>query len=223
MWSELAVPWLRTPLFIGIGIMFFQQVTGINTVIYYAPTIFEKAGFRGADAAISATLGLGVVNVLMTVVSIRMLDKVGRRPLLLTGVAGMTVTLVCLGVAFAMEKSLGGALKWVSVGALVLYIASFALSLGPIAWLIISEIYPLRVRGLAMSIATFTNWGMNFLVALTFLSIVKALGAAGAFWLYAGFGVLAWFFCFYRVPETKGRTLEEIEDHFYHRRPPRQL
>lgn len=210
--QELFSGWMRPALFLGVGIMFVQQATGINTVIYYAPTIFEMAGFASATAAISATVGVGIVNVLMTVVSIKLIDKLGRKPLLSIGLIGMSASLFLLGLAFLLEESVGGALKWITVAALVGYIASFAISLGPIAWLLISEIYPLKMRGLAMSVATLSNWGFNFLIALTFLSIIESFGKAGAFWLYAVIGAGGWFFCKFFVPETKGTTLEDIEE-----------
>ena len=133
------------------------------------------------------------------------------KPLLSIGLIGMTLSLGLLGLAFMETQALGGMLRWICVGGIFLYIASFAVSLGPIGWLLISEIYPLRVRGLAMSVATVANWTFNFVVALTFLTIVDKLGATGAFWLYAFFGIAGWLFCRFFVPETKGRTLEEIE------------
>ncbi|MGD2279022.1 MAG: sugar porter family MFS transporter [Candidatus Omnitrophota bacterium] len=221
--KELFAPWLRIPLIIGIGIMFFQQITGINTVIYYAPTIFQMAGFESDTAAIAATIGVGVLNVAMTVVAIYVIDKIGRKPLLSIGLAGMVIALLALGLAFKEKAYLGDALKWVSVGSLLLYIASFAMSLGPVAWLIIAEIYPLKIRGVAMSIATFSNWAFNFIVAVSFLTIVQALGASTAFWIYAVLGIAGWFFCYFCVPETKGHTLEEIEDHWVQGRSPREL
>jgi MFS transporter, SP family, galactose:H+ symporter len=194
--------------------MMVQQLTGINTVIYYAPTIFQMSGIESESAAIAATVVVGVVNVLLTIVSIRLLDHLGRKPLLSLGLAGMVLSLGVLGLAFHMTAALGKALVWVSIASLLVYIASFAVSLGPIAWLVISEVYPLRVRGLGMSVATVSNWGFNFLVALTFLSIVDAVGPARAFWLYALIGILGWLFCRFYIPETKGRTLEEIELHW---------
>jgi SP family galactose:H+ symporter-like MFS transporter len=221
--ADLCAPWLRTPLLIGIGIMFFQQAIGVNTVIYYAPTIFQMAGFESANAAIGATIGVGALNLLMTGVAIVVVDKVGRKQLLSIGMAGMVIALGSLGAAFRLAASLGAALKWISVGSLLLYIASFAISIGPVAWLMISEIYPLKVRGLAMSVATLSNWVFNFIVATTFLSIVQALGAATTFWLYAVFGIAGWFFCYYWVPETRGHTLEEIEEHWHKGRSARSL
>ena len=222
-WSELAQPWLRPALIIGVGIMFIQQATGINTVIYYAPTIFQMAGFQSDVVAISATLGVGVANVLFTIVAIRLVDRWGRKPLLSLGLVGIVASLFVLGMAFYMQDVLGAALRWVTVGSLLVYIASFAVSLGPVAWLLISEIYPLEVRGLAMSLATLSNWVFNFIIALTFLSIINVLGESGAFWLYAAVGVGGWFFCRYWVPETKGRSLEVIEANLKAGRRPRDL
>ncbi|WP_243547098.1 sugar porter family MFS transporter [Pseudodesulfovibrio tunisiensis] len=208
---DLLAPWMRPVVVIGAGIMFVQQTTGINTVIYYAPTIFEMAGFTSATTAITATVGVGLVNVFMTVVSIRLVDRLGRRPLLSAGLLGMIVSLVVLALAFQFESAMGTELKWVTVAALFAYIGSFAVSLGPIAWLLIAEIYPLHIRGLAMSLATLCNWVFNFAIASTFLTIVDSLGKAGAFWLYAGVGTLGWFFCRTWVPETKGVPLERLE------------
>ena len=212
-WKELFQPWLRLPLLIGVGIMFFQQITGINTVIYYAPTIFGFAGFGSASVSILATMGVGVVNVLMTVVSIRLIDRVGRRVLLFWGLAGMVVSLGALGYAFSMA-SLAGMLKWIAVGSLMLYIASFAVSLGPIAWLIIAEVFPLKIRGRAMSLTTMCNWLFNFAIAMTFLTLIDKLGKPGTFWLYGALGIAGWLFCFFFIPETKGKTLEGIEQHW---------
>ncbi len=221
--KELFSNWARPALFFGVGIMFVQQATGINTVIYYAPSIFRMAGFASDTAAISATVGVGMVNVLMTVVSIRLIDRLGRKPLLSFGLMGMTASLILLGLAFSLEKDLGGALKWVTVAGLLCYIASFAISLGPIAWLLIAEIYPQRIRGLAMSAATLANWAFNFVIALTFLSIVDVFGKAGAFWAYAAVGVLGWIFCRAFAPETKGASLEDIEKNLRAGRPLREL
>lgn len=209
-WGELLEPWIRPALIIGIGLAFIQQATGINTVIYYAPTIFQFAGFESAKVSILATAGVGLVNVFMTIVAIWLLDKIGRRPLLFTGLIGMIVSLGVLGLAFKIPN-LSGALKWITVAGLACYIASFAISLGPIFWLIIAEIYPLRIRGRAMSIATVANWTFNMIVALTFLTIADKLGRSSAFWLYALVAIAGFVFCYLFVPETKGRTLEEIE------------
>lgn len=211
-WGEVFAPWIRPALIVGIALAFFQQATGINTIIYYAPTIFEFAGFGSHKVAILATVGVGTVNVLMTVVAIWLLDKLGRKPLLYIGMAGMAISLALLGIAFGMA-SLSGLLKWICVASVIFYIASFAISLGPIFWLMIAEIYPLRVRGRAMSLATVANWGFNMLVAATFLTLTETLGKAGTFWLFASISVLGIIFCYFFVPETKGYTLEKIEEH----------
>ncbi len=143
--SELLAPSLRPALVVGIGLAIFQQVTGINTVIYYAPIIIQSAGISSASGAILATAGIGIVNVLMTIVSMWLIDRIGRKPLLLTGIGGMIVSLGVLGLAFHMSMR-NGALAWVAVISMMAYVASFAISLGPIFWLMIAEIYPLKIR-----------------------------------------------------------------------------
>ncbi|HVC08319.1 MAG TPA: sugar porter family MFS transporter [Elusimicrobiota bacterium] len=209
-WADLLAPSVRPALVIGLGIAFFQQVTGINTVIYYAPTIIQSAGIPSASGAILATAGIGLVNVLMTVVAMWLMDRVGRRPLLLIGTAGMIVSLGGLGLFFHLPSH-AGASAALAVALLMAYVASFAVSLGPIFWLLIAEIYPLRIRGLAGGTAAGVNWACNFLVSLTFLSLIQAIGPGNAFWLYGALAVASWIFSYYLVPETKGRTLEQIE------------
>ncbi|MEO6922778.1 MAG: sugar porter family MFS transporter, partial [Bryocella sp.] len=209
-WRELFNTSLRRPLIVGIGLAIFQQFTGINTVLYYAPTIFQFAGLHSASAAILATVGVGVVMVLLTIVSLRLLDRVGRRPLLLYGLVGMIVSLGVLGFAFR-SPTLSNVVAWIAMISLPIYVASFAIGLGPVFWLLISEIYPLKIRGRAMSVATVANWGANLLVALTFLSLLHSLGRSWTFWLYGIVGIIAWVFVYRLVPETKGCTLEEID------------
>jgi MFS transporter, SP family, galactose:H+ symporter len=213
--SDLLSPSLRTALLIGIGLAIFQQVTGINTVIYYAPLIVQSAGISTASGAILATAGIGLVNVIMTIVAMWLIDRVGRRPLLLIGIGGMILSLGVLGFVFRMPT--GGALAWLAVVTLMVYVASFAISLGPIFWLIIAEIYPLRVRGIAEGTAAGVNWASNFVVSFTFLTLIEVLGPSMTFWAYALLAVASWLFAYYLVPETKGRTLEEIEHSFRHR------
>jgi MFS transporter, SP family, galactose:H+ symporter len=195
-------------ILLGAGLAVIQQVTGINTVIYYAPTIFQVAGFHSNEVSIVATAGIGLVNVLMTIVSIPLVDRIGRRPLLLISLGGMLVSLVCLSIGFTVGGSL---LKWIGVLSLVLYIGSFAIGLGPVFWLLISEIYPLKIRGRAASVATTANWLSNFLVSLTFLSLLNTLGNAFTFLLYAALSAAGFWYCFSLVPETKGIPLERIE------------
>jgi SP family galactose:H+ symporter-like MFS transporter len=208
---------VRPALVVGIGLAIFQQFTGINTVIYYAPTIFQFAGFKSASAAILATAGIGAVNVLLTIVALRLLDRAGRRPLLLYGLVGMIISLGVLGFAF-LSGSLSSTVAWVAVISVAVYVACFAIGLGPVFWLMIAEIYPLRVRGQAMAVATVANWGANLLVALTFLSLLHSLGRPWTFWLYGIIGLIAWVFVYTLVPETKGRTLEQLEEYWRTRR-----
>ena len=215
--SDLFAPSVRPALVVGIGLAIFQQVTGINTVIYYAPLIIQSAGISSESGAILATAGIGVVNVLMTIVAMWLIDRVGRRPLLLVGTAGMVATLGLLGLAFHMSGKSSG-LVWLAVISMMVYVASFAISLGPIFWLLISEIYPLKIRSSSEGLAAAFNWGSNLLVSLTFLTLLQMIGAARTFWLYGLFAIAAWIFSYFRVPETKGRTLEEIEEFWRARR-----
>ncbi|HMC39363.1 MAG TPA: sugar porter family MFS transporter [Acidimicrobiales bacterium] len=202
-------PSLRKVLFVGMGLAVLQQITGINTVIYYAPTILSSTGITNSSSILSSVL-IGSINVVMTIVSMVLIDRIGRRPLLIASLTGMAASLAVLGLAFELS-SLSGALQWVTVVCLVAYVASFAIGLGPVFWLLIAEIYPLQARGEAMSMASATNWIANFAVGLTFLLLIQAVGHAGAFWLYAVFGLLGVGFAARFVPETKGRTLEELE------------
>ncbi len=212
-WSELLTPALRPAMIVGVGLAIAQQVTGINTVIYYAPTIFKFAGIASASAAILASVGVGVVNVLLTLVAMQLIDRIGRRPLLLCSLGGMGAGLLLLGLAFALPQ-LGGMLGWIAVVSLMFYVGSFAVGLGPVFWLLLSEIYPLSVRGRAMSVGTLANWTANLAVALTFLSLTQGLGKPATFWLYGAITAASWVFAFFFVPETMGKTLEQIEAHW---------
>ncbi|MEM1058291.1 MAG: sugar porter family MFS transporter [Verrucomicrobiota bacterium] len=218
-WSELARPWLRPLLIVGIGLGIFQQFSGINTVIYYAPTIFKMAGYESDSVAILATAGVGLLNVIMTVVAVFLMDRVGRRPLLLIGLTGMCISLIALGGAFyanppdAAGQVTGTALPIICLASLLLYVGSFAISLGPIFWLLISEIYPTKIRGLAMGLATMIQWGANLAVTQSFPNLIATLDPFGTFWLFGGLCVAALLFSYILMPETKGVTLEEIEEH----------
>jgi MFS family permease len=194
---------------VGLALAIAQQFIGVNTVIYYAPTILKFTGL-GTGSAITEAVSVGVANVVFTIVAVLILDRVGRRPLLIIGTAGCIVSLGALGVFFAdgfLQQHAG----WVALVCLISYIAFFAIGLGPVFWLMISEIFPLTVRSPAMSISTVGNWTSNFLVSAFFLSLTSAITREGTFWLYAGFGILALIYFVARVPETKERTLEQIE------------
>jgi sugar porter (SP) family MFS transporter len=208
--KELFASRLRRPLIIGIGLAMFQQITGINTVIYFAPTIFQSAGLSSAATAILATAGVGVVNFVMTIVSIQLIDRLGRRQLLLWSLAGMAGTLLILAIAFYGGAS--GQLGWTAVVSVAIYVGFFAIGLGPVFWLLIAEIFPLAVRGRAMSLATVAVWGFNLIVSVTFLDLIGVIGNAGTFLVYALLSVAALVFVFQMVPETKGLSLEQIED-----------
>jgi MFS family permease len=209
-------------MIVGVGLAIAQQLTGINTVIYYAPTIFKFSGLSSASVAILASVGVGSVNFLLTFVAMQLIDRVGRRPLLLVSLVGMTISLITLGAAFSLPR-LSGSLAWISVSSLMVYVGSYAVGLGPVFWLVLSEIYPLSIRGRAMSIGTIANWGGNLIVAVSFLTLTRVLGKPGTFWLYGGISIAAWLFAFFMVPETKGKTLEQIESHFRDGKSPHAL
>lgn len=206
-WRDLLQPVVKAALVVGIGLAVLQQITGINTVIYYAPTIIQQAGIGSDSSAILASLGVGVINVLMTVVALRLLDRAGRRTMLFIGVSGMSLSLFLLGAAFLGSGTFTSVIAIVS---LMLFVSSFAISLGPIFWLLNAEIYPLNVRSKAASAGTMTNWFFNFLVSLTFLPLIDLLTQSGAFWFYGLVGLVTLWFCWKFVPETKGRSLEQI-------------
>ncbi len=207
-WGSLFTPTVRNLLFIGVGLCIFQQITGINGVVFFAPAIFAKAGFTSHSTAVFATVGIGVVNVLATLIALKLLDRTGRRLLLLVGLIGMAVSLLLVAFAFFFNAP---RLDLFAVLGLMSYIAFFAMSIGPITWLIIAEIYPLSIRGRAMSIATLSNWLFCFALSLSFLHIFEGLGTEGTFFLFAILSIVGAVFVFRYVPETKGRSLEEIE------------
>ena len=207
--SDLFESWVRPALIVGVGLAIIQQFSGINAIICYAPTILNSIGFGDLTSFLS-TVGIGVVNVAMTVVAILLVDRIGRRPLLLVGTAGMSVMLVILGLGFFVP-GFSGVIGYVVFGSMLLYIAFYAISLGPVFWLMISEIYPLRIRGTAEGTASVANWGANLIVGLTSLPLIELIGQGPAFWILGVFSVLAFAFIYTRVPETTGRSLEEIE------------
>lgn len=221
-WRLLFSKTLRPALLIGIGLAVVQQVTGINTLLYYAPTIFKMAGFYGNTGAIMATMGIGVVFVIFTIISLPLIDLWGRKPLLIAGLGGMTLGLAALTYIFHVQEATGF-LKWLAFGSMLFYIACFAFSLGPIMWLMIAEIYPLTVRGAGASIATAFNWGSNMIVAATFLTLIEFFGTSGTFGLYTIVSLLSILFVIFYVPETKGVPLERIEANLYAGRKARHL
>jgi sugar porter (SP) family MFS transporter len=208
-WSALWSPAARGALLIAVGFTVLQQVTGINTIIYYGPQIFALAGITSNKNAIFATLIVAVTNMLATIIALFLVDRVGRKPLLYVGVGGMTVSLFVLAVAFH-QIAFGPLLGIVATACLVFYIACFAFSMGPIAWILVSEVFPLQVRARGVAAATLGSGASNFLVSLTFLSLIKSAGNALTFSIYGVFCILTLLFVRFIVPETKGRELESI-------------
>jgi MFS transporter, SP family, galactose:H+ symporter len=204
----------RPMIIVGIGLSFFQQFVGINAIIYFSPTILTNAGFDTGSAAVLATVVIGILNVATTIVAIRLLDRIGRKPLLSIGFAGMSCGLLAVGLIFMIGGESGAMQKWLVLAALMTFIAFFAVSIGPIAWLMISEIYPTTVRGRAMSIPSAAQWLFNMIVSFSFLPLAQTLGNGPTYGLFALFGVTGWFFCRFLVPETNGRTLEEIQQQY---------
>jgi sugar porter (SP) family MFS transporter len=219
-WAEVFHREWRRPLLIGLGLAVFQQITGINAIIYYSDQIFASAGFvTQASQTTVTTWAIGGVNVLATLIAIVFIDRLGRRKLLLTGLLGMGVSLSVVGIAFqflgpeaagAAEAAPSGA-GIVTLLALVSFIICFAFSMGPVVWTVINEIFPGHIRGRAVAVATAANWGSAFLVSQFFLTLIGAIGNSLTFWLFAVFCVIAWVWIYVRVPETKGQSLEQIQ------------
>jgi SP family xylose:H+ symportor-like MFS transporter len=202
-------------LMIGISLAVLQQVTGINVFLYYAPEIFRRISRASVNAAMLQTIVVGAVNMSFTIIAIWTVDQLGRKPLMFVGFAGMAASLFALGAAAYLEQT--GI--WVLLFILT-YIASFSLSVGPVTWVILSEIFPTGIRGLAMAIATVMLWLANFIVSQTFPMmdqnawLIDKFHHAFPFWLYGSLCLVAILFLWRFVPETKGRSLEEIERHW---------
>ena len=207
---QLFGPRLRMLLLVGAGMAMFQQILGINTVIYFGATILKFAGYTTSTSVYEAVY-LGIINMIGALVALLLLDKVGRRPLMITGTTGNVLTLIGLGWFFHMSSAFQHANPGIALGLIMTYLLFFEISLGPIFWVMIAEIYPLRSRAKAMAAATMVNWTFNFLISYFFLQMTQDISKAGTFWLYAGFGVAAVAFFAWKLPETKDRSLEDIE------------
>ena len=201
---------VRPLLVIGVMMAIMQQLIGINTVIYYGSTILGFAGLS-ISSSIAQAVFIGVVNFVFAIVAVFLLDRVGRRPPLLIGTIGSVIGLIVLGWYFDMGTKFQHQSPWIALAAMMFYIACFEISLGPVFWVMIAEIFPLRARAKAMAACTMFNWAFNFIVSYWFLNLVKAIGQPETFWLYAFFGVCAVVFFAWKVPETKHRSLEQIE------------
>lgn len=206
--AELFTTRLRKPLGIACFLAVFQQITGINTVIYYGSLIFkDQVGGQSDSAAIGANVIVGLTNLVMTIVALWVIDRLGRRRLMAISSLGMALALLALGFLFRITPPPAFAI----LAVILVYVGSFSVGLGPGVWVVIAELFPTRIRGRAMSIATLMLWLACILVAFTYLSLVEAIGSAGAFWVYSAMSVVNLLFILRLMPETKGRSLEEIE------------
>ncbi len=206
---ELLRPGLRLALIVGIALSVFGQLTGVNIVIYYGPTVLENAGFK-LDSALQFQVAIGVINLVFTIIALWKIDQWGRRPLLIGGMTSVIVSLLIIATMFVSGHASG---IWIVI-MLCVYIASLAISINAVIWVLTGEIYPNRVRGRAMSIATFSNWTANFITAFLFPWYVAQIGMGGGFFTFAGFCLVATLFFYRYVPETRGKSLEEIEKYW---------
>ena len=203
--SELFRGGFGTAMMIGILLAIFSQFGGINAIMYYGPELFKTAG-AGADQAFLSTVILGLVNLLATFGAIALIDKIGRKTLLIIGVSVQVVALGLVGTLYHMQGN-----PYVLLAAIIVFLIGFAASTGAVTWVIISEIFPTRLRGQAMGIAVLFLWGADYVVSQTFPMLIEGIGAANTFYIYGLCALAGLIFTILKVPETKGRTLEEIE------------
>jgi sugar porter (SP) family MFS transporter len=208
--QELTGPGLRLALIAALGLAILTQFMGINSIIYYAPTTLVTVGF-GQTASIIANVGIGALNVIVTVIALSLVDRAGRRRLLLLGCIGMVLAMVILGITMLALPHGNGAVAAVTLLCLLLFVISFGMSWGVCVRVVISELLPLNVRGSAMGLVLVFNWLANFLVSLIFPIALASVGIAAVFLTFAVLGIMSFFFVLGLVPETKGRSLEKIE------------
>jgi len=208
--QDLLRPGMKIVLLIGVALAIFQQWTGINAIMYYSTNIFEQAGFSG-DVAFASSVAVGLTNLVMTFVGIALVDRLGRKPLLIAGASVQAVALTAVAVAFASDAQ-----GWWVLVSVLAYVGAFSASLGPVVWVVISEIFPTKIRARAMSVATLALWTACYLLSQTFPMLAKALTPAGVFGCYACMCVLCVVFVAKVLPETKGRSLEDIEKTWLH-------
>ncbi len=197
-------------LFLGVMLQLMQQFSGMNAILYYAPTIFSMAGFATPEQQIWWTMIIGLVNCLTTIIAIAIVDKLGRRPVLFFGSTVIIISLILLGLAFHVGMQLH-VMQVLAVVCIMTFIFGFAISLGPVIWILCSEIFPLQGRDIGVTFSTASNWICNAIIGFFFLGVLHKLGPAGSFWMFSGIGAITlWFFAYF-VPETKGVSLEKIE------------
>ncbi|WP_141604156.1 sugar porter family MFS transporter [Terrilactibacillus laevilacticus] len=211
--KDLKFPFVRRIIFIGIGIAVIQQITGVNSIMYYGTEILKDSGFS-TGAALIGNIANGVISVLATFVGIALLDRIGRRKMLFTGLLGTSTSLLLIGI-FSMTLKENAVLPFIILGLTVLFLGFQQGAVSPVTWLMQSEIFPMHLRGLAMGMSIFCLFTMNFLVGLLFPVLFAAIGLSATFFIFVGLGILAMIFVKRYVPETKGRTLEEIEHTFH--------
>ncbi|XP_006649564.1 polyol transporter 5-like [Oryza brachyantha] len=216
VWRDLLIrptPAVRRILIACLGLQFFQQASGIDSVVLYSPRVFDKAGLHSDSHSIGASVAVGASKTLFILVATFLLDRVGRRPLLLTSAAGMVISLVTLASALHVidQRPEGQAtpLVGLSIAMVLAFVASFSIGMGPIAWVYSSEIFPLRLRAQGCALGTAMNRIMSGAISMSFLSLCKAITFAGSFYLYAGIATAGWVFMFFFLPETRGRSLED--------------
>ncbi|WP_051620934.1 sugar porter family MFS transporter [Paenibacillus sp. UNC451MF] len=207
---QLFRPGLRIALIVGVAIAVLQQVTGINAIMYYAPEIFKQTG-AGTNASLVQTILVGLINFLFTILALWLIDKVGRKALLLVGSSVMTLCLAVIGIAFHTGHT-SGPLVLIFI---LLYVAAFAVSLGPVVWVLLSEIFPNRIRGRATAIASMALWAADYVVSQSFPPMLNSAGPAMTFWIFGVMSLITVLFTWRVVPETKGKSLEEIESLWY--------
>jgi MFS transporter, SP family, major inositol transporter len=210
--KDLNVPWIRRIVFIGIGVGIVSQATGVNSIMYYGTEILRDAGFE-TSAALIGNISNGAISVLATLVGIWLLGKIGRRPMMLTGLAGTTTVLLLIGV-FSLTLEGSSALPYVMLTLTVTFLAFMQGAIGPVLWVTLSEIFPLRLRGLGMGISVFFLWITNFVIGLMFPILLDKIGLSITFFIFAVLGLISIIFVNKCLPETKGRTLEELEHYF---------
>jgi major inositol transporter-like SP family MFS transporter len=209
-WQDMkATPWLRKLMFVGFGIGIVQQISGVNTIMYYGTQILSDAGFA-SDTALTANIANGVISVLATFVGIWLLGRVNRRPMLMTGQIGTTFALLFIGV-FTLVLPAGDGRAYAVLAMTVTFLAFQQGAISPVTWLMLSEIFPMRMRGFGMGVAGVVLWLTNFVIGLVFPSLVSGIGIAGTFFLFVVAGIFSLTFVKLYVPETKGRTLETLE------------
>ncbi|KAK7312356.1 hypothetical protein VNO77_36147 [Canavalia gladiata] len=220
VWKELFLyptPAIRHIVIAALGIHFFQQASGVDAVVLYSPKIFEKAGITGDTDKLLATVAVGFVKTMFILVATFMLDRVGRRPLLLSSAGGMVLSLLMLATSLTIVDHSEKKLMWavgLSIATVLSYVATFSIGAGPITWVYTSEIFPLRLRAQGAAMGVVVNRVTSGVISMTFLSLSKAITIGGAFFLFGGIAIVGWIFFYTMLPETRGKTLEEMEGSF---------